>query len=522
MYSQPPSPRVAPRRFENRALLDAVRLISGDLVKRAGISSTDNTYANLLSDIWGQSHYATIEILAAKRRHALAKRPRKQPSKGKTPPPTPPPSAADAQGRLRKPAEDDPRGPDDAGKKRRAQRKNAARDQLVRLLRRVKEDSLVANERRLTCLLAKNEAELDVDSVRRLWGVPQVVFEAAGLDVYFRENRSIKNVTDFYDRHITRTSPDSRIFNVLYWKECREEKGEGGRRRNGKGTFRSISKSIVATVIRLLLTKRRSPFFEKNMDVVVETVLYGINPDRFVDRFRESFLREAGFFQGVQGYEYSRSFTGALENLQLGKLNRMLKDIRAVKVVDDEDTIATGRTDFLSLHAVTKYCAERDTLTDRALRAVQSRYVLRHRSDGRVDDCEVLGMTQADFVRMYLALVGSGTDPGLKYWFAILDQDGDGWVGAGDVAHFYAERKLESENRNGILLADVRCLWIRLCAMSGVSPNGKGLDLNSLKDLGREEREFMMCALLVRRADDGNLTNVAATLSAEVNGGCTL
>lgn len=522
MYSQPPSRGIAPPRFENRALLDAVRLISGDLVKRAGISSTDTSYANLLSDIWGQSHYATIEILAAKRRHALAKRPRKQPTKGKTPPPTSPSSSADVQGKYTQTAEEHIQGADEVVKKRKTQRKNAARDQLVRLLRRVKEDSLVANERRLTCVLAKNDTDLDIDSVRRLWGVPQVVFEAAGLDRYFMENRSVDKVTDFYDRYITRATPDSRIFNVLYWKECCEEKGEGGGRCKGKGTFRSISKDIVAAVIRLLLTKRRSPFFEKNMDVVVETVLYRINPDRFVDRFRESFLKEAGFFQGVQGYEYSRSFTGALENLQLGKLNRMLKDIRAVKVVDDEDAKTSGMGDFLSLHAVTKYCSERDTLTDRALRAVYDRYVRRHRSDGLVNACELLGMTQADFVRMYLALVGSGTDPGLKYWFSILDQDGDGWVGAGDVAHFYAERKLESEKRNGIVLADVRCLWIRLCAMTGVSPNGKGLDLNSLKELGREEREFMMCALLVRRADDGNLINVAATVSAKVNGGCTL
>lgn len=123
-------------------------------------------------------------------------------------------------------------------------------------------------------------------------------------------------------------------------------------------------------------------------------------------------------------------------------------------------------------------------------------------------------MTVGDFVRMYLALVGCQSDPGLRYWFGVLDQDGDGRVGVGDVAHFYTERKAESERRNGVLLADVHWLWVRLCAMGGVRPDGPGLDLAALQALGKDEREFVMCALLVRRADDGKLADVASTIAA--------
>ncbi|CDF34052.1 unnamed protein product [Chondrus crispus] len=199
----------------------------------------------------------------------------------------------------------------------------------------------------------------------------------------------------------------------------------------------------------------------------------------------------------------------------------MLKDIKAVKAIDKDTKNAVKDDNFLSLQAVTHYCCERGTLTDRAIHTIFNRYVSRTRVpvNGCTDDASVVGMSKLDFVRMFLALVGSATDKGLKYWFSVLDQDGDGWVGVADVAYFYAERKSESEKKNGILLTDVRSLWVRLCAMTGVSPKGRGISFRSMKELGKADREFVACALLIRRADDGNLTNVAATMEVQDKAG---
>lgn len=509
MYSQPLSarPRRSRRYFGSNPLLDAVRHVSNGLVKRAGIASADSAYATLLTDIWGQSHFASIEVLIRKREETLDKRIRKGLGQ-----------AANQVGRVNtaSPSCDvEVEEVIDDVKSLKAQKRNIARDKLVRLLRRVKEDSLAASERKLTCDLVEKTGKLDVEELRKLWGLPLVVVEVAGLNDYLWQHSDVHSVLQFYDRYMWRASPDTRIFNVLYWKENRHVLPHTNLERNNRCIFRSISKNVVAEVVRLLLTKRRCPLFEDNMNVVVETVLYGINPDRFVNQFRENSLREACFFQGLRGYEHSRSYTGALENIQLGKLNRMLKDIRAVKAIDDQHNNLCEDSNLLSLRAVSEYCTERGTLTDRALRAVYCRYVKYKTSTVVDEEFQRLAMSTAEFVRLYLALIGSATNSGLKYWFSILDQDGDGWIGAEDVAHYYAERKFESECRNGVILADVQSIWIRLCAMSGVSPNGKGLNLSSLKYLGKEDREFVMCALLIRRADTGNLVNVAATVSSE-------
>lgn len=515
MYAHAPSipSRRSFVRFDNYCLQNAVRIISDSLVKRAGLSSRDAAYASLLSDIWGRSQYASAEVMEQKRSALTRKRARRS-SDQKTVSEKLGREVSDYLADHRREKSQLIESHDDIEKKLKLQKKNAARDKLVRILRAVREHAIDPNERRLSRDIIIRDQPLDVDALRRLWGIPKVIFEATGLDQYFAQHHCPDLICAFYDAHISRASPDAKIFNILYWKESKKctddcihhcEKQPGG--------LRTISKSIVSHVIKLLLTKRRSPFFEKNMDVVIETVLYAIHPDRFVDRFRESSLRESGFFLGLQSYEYSRSFAGSMENLQLGKLNRMLKDIRAVRAYDKGNNSADPPSEYLSLRAVCKYCKEKDTLTDRAVRGVHDRYVRRRgRSESQTDEVK---MRVSDFVRMYLALVRSGTDPGLKYWFSVLDQDGDGWVGVGDIAHFYSERKLESEKRNGIKLADAQCLWIRLCAMIGVSPKSRGLNLNALKELGKADREFVMCALLVRRADDGNLINVAATMSAD-------
>lgn len=487
MYSPrrtPPPTKESPlKRFDSQSLINAVRAISSSLVRRAAISSPDSVYANLLGDIWGQSQYATLEVLIRKRKdieEQQKRKKRKLPSK----------LLRTDQIVADHTIVDHKIGLVDNG-----------RDKLVAILKHVSPDSLVLNEHKLTLqIIHRHTAEpqnIDIDALRRLWGVPSVIFQHTRLDTHLRaSNTSSKHtLAQFYQTHIMHYSPDARIFNILHWNESRHK----------QIVSPTISKHCIGNIITMLLTKRRSPFFQRNMAVVIETVLYALHPDSFIQTFRQSNLRQASFFQGLQAYEYSRSFTGSLENLHLAKLNRMLKDIRAVRVIDGHDM--STESDYLSLSAISKYCAQRDTLTDRALHAVHHRYVCTSNKQ----------MSIADFVRMYLGLIGCATDPGLIYWFPILDHDGDGYVGVRDLAHFYSERKAESEKRNGIVLADVKCLWIRFCAMTGVDPGGKGITLNCFKELSRGEREFVMCSLLIRRADDGNLSNIAATVKG--NGG---
>ncbi|PXF43279.1 Serine/threonine-protein phosphatase 2A regulatory subunit B'' subunit beta [Gracilariopsis chorda] len=510
MYSQAKSfPELHPIRFENRALLHAVSHISANLIKRAGVKSGDATYANLLSKIWGQSSVATIEILA-RRREECRIRKRKTPEFSKE----------DVRFKAKSGTvslfEQTMLSDDEKERIRKLKKLNAARDKLVRILRRVKDDTLAVNERRLTVEIINRPGELNVDALRRLWGVPKVVFEVAQLYEYFKSNVEERKICDFYDKHMWSNEPDARVFNILHWKEARQRQQSGKARDRYSSCFRSISHAIIRKVVKLLLTKRRSPLFERNMDVATEVVLYALHPDGHIDSFRESALKAAGFFQGLTAYEYSRSFTGSLQNLHLAKLNRMLKDLRAVKELEAERNNHNNLADGFSLQTLLQYCSERDTLTKRALFSVIDRYV--RRENESESNRENLRVSHADFVRLYLSLTGSATDTGLKYWFSVLDQDSDGWISVGDVAYFYSERKAESEKRNGIKLSDVRCLWVRLCAMSRVSPNGKGLSLQALKELGKDEREFVMCALLIRRADDGNLTDVAATLAESDDG----
>ncbi|KAI0557365.1 hypothetical protein FGB62_313g010 [Gracilaria domingensis] len=508
MYSQggasPPTSK--PVLFENRALVHAVKHISGSLVRRVGMRYGYSVYGTLLSQIWGESQYATIDVLARKRQESLD---RKRKLRDRSP--TKIVNSKNLRDTSSSLSDKSVQSDDEEERMKKMKKLNDARDKLVRILRRVKDDTLSVNERRITRQIIDRPGGLDVDALRRLWGVPRAVFEAAELYHYLEKHGDEKFILDFYDTHLWGAQPDTRIFNILYWKESGDCRLASGFSKPQSRFCRTISQGIVKRVIEILLTRRRSPLFEKNMEIATEVVLYALHPDGHVVTFRESALKEAGFFQGLQAYEYSRSFTASLQNLHLAKLNRMLKDLKAVRELEIERRGGNGPVEFLSLQTLRRYCAERDTLTERALHAVVDRYARRRK--GELQYRDELQISFASFVRMYLALVGSATDPGLRYWFSVVDQDGDGWINLGDVAHFYSERKEESEKRNGIKLTDVQCLWIRLCAMSRVRPYGKGLNLSSLKELGREEREFLMCALLIRRADDGNLTDVAATIA---------
>lgn len=495
--SLPVSPNARNQSFENKSLLYAVRHISASLVKRSGISENDPIYASLLADIWGRSRYATLEVLHAKRARGPATGSQNRRASSASSATT---ASKEAQS-VRKGKKDRKDGRCDAETDRRRER---SRDALVRLLRRVVQSDIAENERRLTISLC-NAPMLDIEALRRLWGIPYVIFEAASIHAYLGKNPQA--VIPLYNSLVANADPDRRVFNLLHWHERNNPDPKSPS--PIPATPPAVSKQIIARVVSLLLTKRRSPFFEKNMPTVMEVVLYAIAADPYILHFRYSHLRTAAFCHALQTYEYSRSFTATLENLQLARLNRLLKDIRAVRAIDaDLLPVQPPLPAALSRRAVEKYCIQRDTLTDRALHAVFARYLTA---------TPTLTMTEADFVRMYLSLVASGSDPGLAYWFAVLDHDGDGLVGPADIAHFYAQRKAESEKRNAILLADVDSFWVRLCAMCAVSPIAPGIDLAALKTLGREDREFVMCALLVRRVDDGNLINVAATVSSDVD-----
>lgn len=115
-----------------------------------------------------------------------------------------------------------------------------------------------------------------------------------------------------------------------------------------------------------------------------------------------------------------------------------------------------------------------------------------------------------DFVRLYLALVKCGTDVGVRYWFSVLDVDGDGLVSERDAHHFYGERRRDGERRQaGTVLCGLASVWTRVCG-SAASPLGE-LSLLDVLGMSKADREFLLCALLIRRIDDVQLVDVAAT-----------
>lgn len=160
---------------------------------------------------------------------------------------------------------------------------------------------------------------------------------------------------------------------------------------------------------------------------------------------------------------------------------------------DDGDTwVCAG-----SLNA---FCESKGLLTPRAIATVVRLYG-RH---GR--------LSSAGFCRLFQALTTCGAvGSAVGYWFRVLDHDLDGVIGAGDVRHYYAHKRvLGHEAEPDVVLTCVRHVWTRLVAMAGGRTGGlRPRDLRALTD---KEREFVLCALLVRRVDDGGLVNVCATL----------
>lgn len=133
-------------------------------------------------------------------------------------------------------------------------------------------------------------------------------------------------------------------------------------------------------------------------------------------------------------------------------------------------------------------------------------------STGSID-----AMSGLDFVRLYLALVRCGTDGGVLYWFEVLDVDGDGLISCADARHFYGERRREGERRlGGTALCEVESVWTRVCGSAGGLQGGYGdlscrLSTRDVLRMDKSDREFLLCALLIRRVDDVQLVDAAAT-----------
>lgn len=158
------------------------------------------------------------------------------------------------------------------------------------------------------------------------------------------------------------------------------------------------------------------------------------------------------------------------------------------------------------------FCEAKGLLTPRAVATVVRLYG-RH---GR--------LSSAGFCRLFQALTTCGAvGSAVGYWFRVLDHDLDGVIGAGDVRHYYAHKRvLGHAAEPDVVLTCVRHVWTRLVAMAGGRTSGlRPRDLRVLTD---KEREFVLCALLVRRVDDGGLVNVRATLrlTSDVDDGSPL
>jgi hypothetical protein len=132
-------------------------------------------------------------------------------------------------------------------------------------------------------------------------------------------------------------------------------------------------------------------------------------------------------------------------------------------------------------------------------------------------------LSPSDFARLYLALLHCASDAGVRYWFRVLDVDGDDRVGLHDAVHFYDERRRDAERSAGVVLCDARTVWGRVCSAalgSGAagSVSGAGgrlhdgrLSVRAVLALPKAEREYLLSALLIRRADDGQLVDQSAT-----------
>lgn len=186
-------------------------------------------------------------------------------------------------------------------------------------------------------------------------------------------------------------------------------------------------------------------------------------------------------------HERTGAWTDSIIPMAPGRMHMLISDLK--------ECAKNNRISFGKLCA---YCAERNLLTARAVSGVFSAHVKQ----------PSVGMTRFEFAQLFAALVECGKPSSIRYWFWVLDADGDGYLGRQDIADFYRARKFASESKNGVRLASARALWFRFIDMVGSDK----IDLRGLLNLTSKQREFLLVALLVRRPDDGHLVDLKQSL----------
>lgn len=149
---------------------------------------------------------------------------------------------------------------------------------------------------------------------------------------------------------------------------------------------------------------------------------------------------------------------------------------------------ATEADAALSVKDLVWFSAERGMLTPRAVQAAFARHV-----------CGP-AMGVHDFGPLWLASNKPETDAATAYFFDILDADGDGYLSAGDCAHFYSE-KCALLRREGYVPISFQCIWRsvldNMCGGRSTCCRGQGrVSLPELKRMASRDRLTLFQSLL--------------------------
>lgn len=97
-----------------------------------------------------------------------------------------------------------------------------------------------------------------------------------------------------------------------------------------------------------------------------------------------------------------------------------------VKACYEAYKVCEGRIGTVRLFKLITYCRDNQKLNNRALNGVCTAHV--RDSERR--------MTKDEFISMYAAIEGVAAPTYTRYWFSVLDVDGDGVLGPSDISDF--------------------------------------------------------------------------------------